>query len=149
MRLGFRILGNVQNVNSYNIPPSYTLYTGNPDTLYFQLVNLDQPGPQASNFGGTSSIGGGDYLRFMPASDAMVTANFNSIDLNLNLTKIAAQPFAASPADPSIWYVPILPSDQIAFNSMTLTLTTGGQSYTLLPLTELVSSGTDSSQFYC
>jgi hypothetical protein len=140
MRLGFQVISNVQNVNSYWVPVSYTLYLGNPDTLYFQLVNLDIKDKY------------GNYQRFQPATDAFITVQFNSIDSNHNLNKIAVQPFPISLStgcDPSIWDVPILAGDQIAFNSMVVTLVTGGQTYTLLPVNELVSGNTNSNQFFC
>ena len=136
MRLGFEILSNVQSVNSFEEPISYTLYLGNPDTLYFRLVNLDEKDTNC-----------GTYERWIPGSGDTATVQFNSIDSNKNLSKVATQPFAAD--DRSIWSVAILPGDAIAFNSMVVTLVSGGQTYTLLPVTELVSAKTDQGRFYC
>lgn len=137
MRLGFEIISNVQNVNSFEEPISYTLYLGNPDTLYFRLVNLDQKDGNC-----------GTYERWIPGISDTATVQFASIDSNNNLSKVATQPFAAD--DRSIWSVPILPGDQIAVNSMTVTLLSGGQTYTLLPVTELVSASTSNSgRFFC
>jgi hypothetical protein len=136
MRLGFEILSNVQNVNSFDEPASYTLYLGNPDTLYFRLVNLDEVDTTT-----------GKYLRWVPLVADSITVQFKSIDSNKNLSKVATQPFQAD--DRSIWSVPILPSDAISAMGMTLTMISGGQTYTLLPVTQLVTDKTNDGRFYC
>jgi hypothetical protein len=134
MRLGFEILKNVQNVNSFDEPESYTLYTGNPDTLYFRLVNLDQKEECK-------------YLRWIPLVGDTASVQFKGINCNDNLSKIAAQPFAVD--DRSIWMVPILSGDIISAEGMTVTLVSAGQTYTLLPVTQLVTTSTDDGRFYC
>lgn len=136
MRLGFEIIANVQNVNSFKMPSSYTLYLGNPDTLYFRLVNLDQKDAYT-----------GRYQRWIPLIADYATVQFASIDSNNNLSKVATQPFAAD--DRSIWQVPILAGDQIAAGGMTVTLVSNNQTYTLLPVNELVTEQTGDGRFYC
>jgi len=135
MRLGFQIISNVQNVNSFQTPESYTLYTGNPDTLYIQLVNLDQP----------NDCGG--YMRWIPLIADTLTVQFSSINCNKNLSKTGVQPFAAD--DRSIWSVPILAGDEISAQGIMVTLVSAGQSYTLLAVNQLVTARTDDGRFYC
>lgn len=139
MRLGFEIISNVQNVNSFDRPQSYTVALGNPSTLYFRLVNLDQKRPD------------GGYLRWIPNSADTITVQFASIDSNLNLSKVAVQAFPTD--DRSIWKVPILAGDQIASNGMTITLISYAfsppQTFTLLPVNMLVVSSTGDGRFYC
>lgn len=134
MRLSFVYLKNVCNVNDYTEVDKLELQAGNPGEIYIQLVDLDKP--QECGF-----------LRYIPASGATVTAKFNHIDSNAVINRAAVQQFAAD--DRSIFKIPVLATDRIAPNSLTLTLTEGANVYTIKATGELVVSSQDSQRYFC
>jgi hypothetical protein len=90
-RLSARPLLNWQNVNSFKYGNQWTISAGNPDTLYFQVTDLDQCGLRYLAGIGTSN---------MPVQ---MQVGFASIDCNQAFTLIAQQ----DPNDGSIWSVSI------------------------------------------
>lgn len=136
MRLGFTILNKVTGYNSFSEPAEVTLQDGNPQTLWVRIVDLDQKDGECSR-----------YLRYIPAEGSSVMFRFGSINSANTIARPGVQPFYD--ADRSIWSVPILPTDQITFNGLTLTLTENGVSQTLYPATMLVVAPSGSDRFFC
>lgn len=100
MRLSAVPLINFSSVNGFDTANEWTIRSGEPNTLYFQLVDLDKDGLRY-----IAGIGSANQ----PAS---IAVTFPSIDsakvLNLNAT-------VANAADGSIWQVAI-PSNQSPFS---------------------------------
>lgn len=125
MRLAFKILENVYNANAFEEVREHQIQQGNPDTLYFRIVN------QEKDEGYTNA------LRHLPGVSATVTVKGNHIDTNKSFSRTASQPFAAD--DRSIWSIPILATDRIQFNGLTAVLVDGANTYTLECLTDIQS----------
>jgi hypothetical protein len=90
-RLSARPIVNFQNVNSFKYANQWEISAGNTNTLYFQLVDLDQCG-----------------LRYLPGGcvegvPLALRVNFPSIDCSQVLTLLAQQ----NTCDGSIWSVAI------------------------------------------
>ena len=88
-RLSARPLVNFQNINSFKYANQWNVSASNSDTLYFQLVDLDQC--QLRYIAGIGSAN-------MPVA---VRVTFPSIDSSLVLTLLATQ----DPNDGSIWSI--------------------------------------------
>lgn len=86
MRISAKALIPFNNVNSYSTANQWQIRSGEPNTLYFQLVDLDQ-----------------DSLRYIAGvgSAAGVQVIFPSIDDNAVITATAT----VNANDPSIWSV--------------------------------------------
>ena len=86
MRLSCKIVKNYINNNSFDYANEWIIRAGEPNTLYFQLVDLDQ-----------------NNLRYMPTNAPIaVSVIFSSIDDADKITAIAA---LADNADGSIWKI--------------------------------------------
>jgi hypothetical protein len=90
MRLSAKVVKNYANVNNFDYANQWIIRAGEPNTLYFQLVDLDQ-----------------DSLRYLTAQGvsnqpASVAVTFPSIDDDEVITVTAS---LADPADPSVWKV--------------------------------------------
>lgn len=118
MRLAFVLLKNVQNSNCFQEVEEYVLQTGNPDTIYFRLINLDQRDPVT-----------GRYLRFIPDTAATGQLTLGSIDQSKVIQRAATTPFTAD--DRSIWQVPILATDFVSANGASFQLNNLGNTYTV------------------
>jgi hypothetical protein len=133
MRLAFKFLGNVCNVNNYKELESVAFVQGNPSTLYFQLVDQDA---------------GDKPIRYIPASGSSVAVHFDHIDLSKVIDRPASQPFPLD--DRSIWQVSIMATDTLASNGMTATLTQGANSYLMKALGDLrMDTISGSGKYYC
>lgn len=113
MRLSARPILNFANVNSFTYGNQWIIRAGDPNTLYFQVVDLDQ-GP-ASVIGGPNPLfgfqsaqvlSGNVGLRYIvgvggPNQPAGLTVTFPSIDDTQVITAQAVQ----NPNDGSIWSV--------------------------------------------
>jgi hypothetical protein len=120
MRLSARPLLNYANVNSFSYGNQWIIRAGDPNTLYFQVVDLDQ-GP-ASVVGGPNPIfgfqsaqplSGNIGLRYMVGVGSQntpsgVTATFPSIDDTQVIMAQAIQ----DPNDKSIWSVTLGPNQK-------------------------------------
>lgn len=171
MRLAFVALKDCYDYNHFQVVTEISYLSGNPSSLYFQLVDLDQLDPKT-----------GRPLRYVPPTGASVVVNFNyplltSIaygagDVGLYpgnipirppgpqpclqgtipcqpgpFTRPAVQPFLAQ--DASIWSVPILPQDHIAYGSITATLTSGTLIFRLPSWSQIAFASTgEEGQFY-
>jgi len=121
MRLSARVILNYANVNNFSYGNQWIVRAGDPNTLYFQLVDLDQSpsaiigGPNLFNSGGTQVFNSSIGLRYMAGIGVSnqpfsVSVTFPSIDSATMITLNATQ---ADPADSSIWKVSIPSSAQI------------------------------------
>lgn len=133
MNLAVRLLNNVCNVNDFEQVSSITLTRGNPDKIYFRVV-------QPSN---------GD-LRYIPTTPTTGLVKFLHNDNSKKISRAASQPFAG---DTSIWSVDVLSTDEIQFDSMTFQLTEGtgpGQTVkTMNVLGDIVTEDVDTRKKFC
>lgn len=112
MLLGAIMLKSVQNVNSFQRNTQTVIRQGNPTTIYFQLVDLEQ----------TDTYG--QPLRYVPASGASITATINSINSANVVSRLASQPYSSD--DRSIWSLNILSSDSPASGNFDIQLSESG-----------------------
>ena len=92
MRLSAKAVVNFANVNNFQTENQWMIRAGEPNTLYFQLVDLDQNSLR--------------YLAGIGVSNQpfQVSVTFPSIDNAKKFTVIAVQ---ADPNDSSLWSVPL------------------------------------------
>lgn len=97
MRLSGKILKNVYNVNAWQYVSQTFMTEGNPNTLYVQLVDLDQTTAIATE----RSPSNPEYpIRYIsPATSLTSTALFDALDADEKITVNGSQPF---PGDRSI-----------------------------------------------
>ncbi len=115
MLLGAVMLKAVQNVNSYQRSSQATIRQGNPATVFFQLVDLDQ----------TDSFG--QPLRYIPASGSSVTVTLNSINSANVINRLASQPYSD---DRSIFAVALVAADRPSSGNFDITLLESGSTFT-------------------
>lgn len=121
MRLSARPIVNYANINNFDYANQWLIRAGDPLTLYFQIIDLDQ-GPAAvignlgfSNIFGTGSqLQGNVGLRYIVGMGSanqpyQVQVYFPSIDNAAQITAIATP---ADAADLSIWKITIPPTQQ-------------------------------------
>lgn len=107
MRLSAQILKNFQNVNSFQKASEWTIRLDEPNTLYFQLVDLDQDG-----------------LRYIPTgTNPSVQVVFPAVNPNNVITKTA---IAVSTLDGSLWKVDLLSTEKPSSGNVQFILTEGG-----------------------
>lgn len=120
MRLSVRPILNYVNVNSFSHGNQWIIRAGDPNTLYFQVIDLDQgpasvvggPSP-VFGFQGSQTLSGSIGLRYMVGvgggnTPAGITAIFPSID---DAQVINAQAVQDS-NDKSIWSVTLGPNQK-------------------------------------
>ena len=135
MNFAVRLLDNVCNVNDFQEVETIELIRGNPYTLYFRVVQ-----PNKSN------------LRYIPATPPAATGlvKFKHLEDGKSVSRAASNPF---PEDTSVWSVPILPTDEIQFDSMTFRLTEGTtpnqKVYTMNVDGDIVTVDTDTRKNFC
>jgi len=134
MRLGFIFLNNYQNINSFNEVISLEVNNGNPDTIYFRIVNLD------------SMDANGKYLRYIPAIGSHLSVVFNNIDSNKLAYKI---PSPVGADDRSIYMVHVMRTDTLSAQSFEVTLFEGFNIIKLKPASMLVVSEAGNGANYC
>jgi hypothetical protein len=94
MRLSARALKNYGSINQFDSATEWAVRAGDPNTLYFQLIDLDQDG-----------------LRYLPTDASYgVVVTFPAVNAAGVVTKTATQ---ASALDRSIWSVSILAADKL------------------------------------
>lgn len=131
MRLSARPLLNYANVNSFSYGNQWIIRSGDPNTMYFQIVDLDQ-GPAnvigqfapANQFGANSTLSGNIGLRYMVgvnATPAAITVTFPSIDDTQVINATAVQ----DPNDKSIWSVTLGPNQQPASGNVQFAVAEG------------------------
>jgi hypothetical protein len=109
MKLGLVLLKNVNSVNSFTEVDQLEVTSGNAFTLYFRLIDEDQPLTESA-------------LRHIPASGASVSVLIKNIDESYNIDRTASNPF---PEDKSIFSMPILATDEIGSSTIDIKLTEG------------------------
>ncbi|NJO48115.1 MAG: hypothetical protein HC840_00200 [Leptolyngbyaceae cyanobacterium RM2_2_4] len=118
MRLSARPLLNYVNVNNFSYGNQWIIRAGDPNTLYFQVFDLDQgpasvvgaPNP-VFGFQGSASLAGNIGLRYMVGvgsgnTPAGITVTVPSIDDTQVINLQAVQ----DPNDKSIWSVTLGPN---------------------------------------
>lgn len=107
MRLSANIIVNYASVNQYNYVEQWAIRAGDPNTLYFQLTDLDQSGARCGDCGNQRG------LRYIPGVGLGIGQTFGvvvtapSID---NSKILQFQAVQADPNDASIWKITILPT---------------------------------------
>jgi len=91
MRLSANLIVNYSNPNMFGTTNQWQIRAGDPNTLYFQLVDLDQNKLR--------------YLTGLAGTPVGITVTFPSID---DTKKIVATAVQANAADGSIWQVNLL-----------------------------------------
>lgn len=127
MRLFAKVIKNFSDINHFSFSNQWAIRAGEPNSLYFQLVDLDQDG-----------------LRYMPQDpSAAVAVNFPSIDdakkIVVNATQIAG--------DGSVWKVDLtnlqIPnSGNVVF---TVTENSVARKFSVINLIAVEFPGTDGS----
>lgn len=107
MRLSAQLIVNYANVNQFSYDEQWIVRSGDPNTLYFQIVDLDQNINNANGSNRQNSNGPSSSLRYMVGCGsanmpASVQVTFCSIDDSKTLTVVATQP---DDCDGSIWAV--------------------------------------------
>jgi len=100
MLLSARALEHVSDVNNFDYSTQIHCTEGDAPTIYLQLIDLSQDRVDH----GFSPAG----RRYVPAAGATLQVVFDHINDTRKVTRVASQPF---PQDPSIWAVPLLPTD--------------------------------------
>ncbi len=114
MRLGITVL-DLTTVNQFRAQPSLRLVSGDPATLYVQLLNESY---DCSSFDPQT-------IRYVPNTGATLSVVLDNIDTSRRITKAATQPFAG---DASIWSISLTPSESARLEgtiSLKFTLTEG------------------------
>lgn len=102
MRLSARSIVNYNSINSFSYANQWTIRAGDPNSLYFQLVDLNNTDNTVCKaplryIAGASTI----------TQPAILTVTFPSIDDATQITVTATQ---ADPADGSIWKADLSPA---------------------------------------
>lgn len=114
MLLSARFLANVASVNVFDWVQFVELNTGDPVTVYLQLVDASV---DTETQGWKPIVSG---RRYMPASGATLQVILKNVDDAKTLTKVATQAFPTS--DPSIWSFQIAATDVNVQGTVSLTL---------------------------
>lgn len=115
MRLSAKPIVDYTNINNFDFGNQWTIRAGDPNTLYFQLVDLDKVDNTPCKA----------PLRYMPqpvAPPAVVTVTFPSIDDATQITATATQ----VSGDPSIWSVTLAPNQIPGSGNVQFALTVDG-----------------------
>jgi len=132
-RLSAKAIKNYSNINSFDYANQWDIRSGEPNSLYFQLVNLDKV----------------DYatkmpLRYIPASGSTVSVKFPSIDDDAVITVSAT---AVSVDDRSLWVADLTALQEPASGNVVISVTEGGvtRSFSVLNMLSVESPGNDGS----
>ena len=164
MRLSARAIVNYANINNFSYANQWIVNAGDPLTLYFQIIDLDQ-GPYAVIgapyylLGQNSQLAGNVGLRYIPGASCpmpagsccppanpgppvSVSVTFQSLDSNNVLTVIATP---ASASDGSIWSINLAPSQQPAGGNVLFSVTecNGTKTFSVLNLLAVVFPGNE------
>jgi len=121
MRLSSKPIINFCNVNDWDSANQWCIRAGDPNTLYFQVIDLDQDGLR--------------YIAGVGASNQPVSmqVTFSSIDSTMVVQKSAVQ----DPNDGSIWSFNISPTDRPHGGAVQFQLTQGSSIRTWVTLNML------------
>ena len=148
MRLTARAISSYNTANSYYFGNQWSVNAGDANTLYFQIVDLDQgpsafPGipyshlPPGSQPGLRYLVG----LNLQTADPRSVTVTFPSINPALTIALSASQ---VTPADASLWSVTIPSAAQPAGGNVLFSIMENGavRSFSALNLLAVEFNGT-------
>jgi len=133
MRLSALPIINYQGVNSFCTGNQWTIRSGDPNTLYFQLIDLD------------ASCGGncGCPQRYIPAAGSILVVTFPSIDCMSTIQITATQ----NAMDGSIWSIPITAAQRPAGGAVKFSLTSAPNTWNFsvinLLCVEPINGGSD------
>lgn len=129
MRLSAKAIVTYGNINVFQYGNQWTIRSGDPVTLYFQLVDLDQSVPVQSNslFTGLTSVGNLYGLRYLAGIGGSnqpysLTLTFPSTDDTKVITVAAVQ---ADANDSSLWKVTLTANQLPASGNVQFALTEG------------------------
>ena len=123
MRLSANFIVNYANINQFAFQDQWKIRAGDPVTLYFQLIDLDQ-----GNAGCGCDTLSGSGLRYIaganltPPAVPNLVVSFPSIDNSKVIQCIATQ---ASPLDASIWQVTLEPTQVPGSGNVMFQITEG------------------------
>lgn len=119
MRLSIKPIKNFSNINNFSYQTEWIVRSGEPNRLYFQLVDLDQ-----------------DSLRHMPTDSIYsVTVTFPAVNPANIVTRSATQ---ADTLDRSVWYVDLVSTDTIYTGNVQFSVVEGTTTRTFFFLQGLV-----------
>jgi len=125
MRLSARPLLNYANVNNFSYGNQWIVRAGDPNVLYFQVVDLDQGPSQTigNQIFGAPTLSGNVGLRYMVGASAAasIAVTFPSIDDSQAITAQAVQ----DPNDKSIWSVTLGPNQKPNSGNVIFAVTEG------------------------
>lgn len=98
--LSARILTDVANVNNFRYANQARFTAGDPQTIYFQLLDATQDSDRNP-----------PGRRYVPLAGALVQVTIGLIDQTKQIIRAASQAFPTS--DPSIWALTIFSTDQL------------------------------------
>ena len=135
MKYIVKLLDDVQNINDFKEVEELTIVKGNSTRLYFRLMTEQ-----------LCSNGDPERLRYIPqGATNYIEVNFDNIDDDLAVCRVAVQAFAD---DKSIYYVPILAQDELAFNGMRVVVTEDSNVRNFIVITDLASQDTGERRFF-
>lgn len=154
MRLSARPLLNYVNVNNFSYGNQWIIRAGDPNTLWFQVVDLDQGpanviGRVDPIFGANGALSGNVGLRYMvgvgltPPATAGVSVTFPSIDD----TQVITMPAVQDPNDKSIWSVTLGPNQKPGSGNVVFAVAEGNsiRRFSALNLLSVEQPGNDGS----
>jgi len=135
MKRMVRLLENVKDFNTFTEVEQFEHVNGSQQDIYIRIVQVPaqtQPGD--------------DLLRWLPSSSATLKFNFDNLDAALVISRSGIMVYPTD--DRSVWKVTILSTEKIS-GSLTVDLTDGGITETLLLDGRLIASAADSNRFFC
>jgi hypothetical protein len=113
MRLSALPIINFNGINSFCTGNQWIIRSGDPNTLYFQLIDLDQ------------NCGCGCPQRYVAAAGSTMIVTFPSIDCSSIIQITATQ----NAQDGSVWSIPIVPAQRPSGGAVKFSLTSGSDTW--------------------
>jgi len=107
MRLSAKAILNFSNANSFSFGNQWIVRAGDPNVLYFQLIDLDQAGMR--------------YIPGLVSTPISVSVTFPSLDD----AQVINSPAYQDPNDKSIWYVNLGQNQKPNSGNVTFTVAEG------------------------
>lgn len=149
MRLSANLIVNYANINQFGYANQWNIRAGDPNVLYFQIVDLDQNINNTNGSNGQNLNGPTSSLRYLVGIGSSnqpfgVQAIFPSIDDTKMLTVQAVQ---ADAADSSIWKVTLAPTQMVNSGNVVIAVTEGNsvRKFKLMNAIAVEFPGTDGS----
>lgn len=135
MKRMFRLLDNVKDFNTFKEVEQFEHVNGSQQDIYIRLVQSPANAQPNDNL-----------LRWLPSSGATLMFKFDNLDSALVISRSGTMVYPSD--DRSIFKVTLLAGDVISGN-VSVQLTDGGVTETILLDGRLIASGTDSNRFFC